>query len=267
MGLAIRGGNPKPKEMPVGGGSVLQKLQEAMITRPVALQSDGAPALMGVLYHEIGNLLVGIQSATWLLMRDAREPKEARARYEAVQQACLRAEALLRRGLEQACSPISSTTMRRRLCLDLAQQVRDEVDLQLSTRPEQDRSPVRLCLEPAPVVGDPEELRLIIGNLLENALKFSPPGEKVVVRLRNRGSRVVLEVLDRGPGVDPGLKGRLFQPFQRGATTARGHGLGLWIVKRMVVNHGGRVGVRPRKGGGSRFRVSLPACPVTLAGW
>lgn len=221
--------------------------------------------MMGVLYHEVGNLLVGIQSASWFLMRDARNAEEARTRFEAIQEACLRADALIRRTMEQACTRGGSTQMRRRLRVDLAQQVREEVRLQSSTTPGRGPASVRMRLEAAFVVGEPDELRLILGNLLENALKYSPADTKVDIRLRNRAGRVLLEVMDRGAGVDPSLKGRLFQPFRRGDTGVRGKGLGLWIVKRMVRVHNGKVGVRPRKGGGSIFRVSLPACPVAPA--
>lgn len=246
---------------------LLHKSSLPMTTRPAGQLTDGVPAMMGVLYHEVGNLLVGIQSASWFLMRDARNQEEARGRFEAVQEACLRADALLRRTMEQACESRSGPQIRRRLRVDLAQQVREEVHLQLGTAPDRGPSAVRVRLEPAYVVGEPDELRLILGNLLENALKFSPAETKVDVCLRTRGNRVLLQVRDRGPGVDPGLKGRLFQPFKRGTTSVRGQGLGLWIVKRMVRVHGGKVGVRARKGGGSIFWVSLPACPVAPARW
>lgn len=245
-----------------GGLMFLQKPRGTVTMRTASRLAEGAPALVGVLYHEVGNLLVGIQSASWFLMRDARNPEEGRERYEAVQEACLRADSLLRRTMEQLGTRDPRGKSPRRVRVDLFRQVQEEVHLQLSTARDRGRSSVRLHLEPAWVVGEPDELRLVVGNLLENALKFSPADAKVDIRLRSRGNRVLLEVMDRGPGVEPSLQRQIFRAFRRGTTPVQGKGLGLWIVKRAVRAHGGKVGVRPRKGGGSCFRVSLPACPV-----
>jgi signal transduction histidine kinase len=105
--------------------------------------------------------------------------------------------------------------------------------------------------------------RRAIENLLANAVKYSGRGQTVDVVVRAAPGGVTIEVLDRGPGVPDSRKATLFQKFgsleaQRGQPR-RGHGLGLYSVQLAVVAHGGRVSVEDRDGGGSLFRLFLPA--------
>jgi|DewCreStandDraft_2_1066082.scaffolds.fasta_scaffold00081_57 signal transduction histidine kinase/DNA-binding response OmpR family regulator len=103
-------------------------------------------------------------------------------------------------------------------------------------------------------------LRQVVLNLLDNAIKYSPPGGRVEVRLRGGPDRVVLEVVDQGPGIPPELQDRLFRPFSRlhpGGRQLPGAGLGLALVRRLVDLMGGRVGVRSAPGQGSAFWVEL----------
>ncbi len=123
----------------------------------------------------------------------------------------------------------------------------------------------RLRLEAPPLLVaacDAERMRQVVDNLLGNAVRHSPPGEPVVLRLRSEGTAAVIEVADRGPGVAPEDAERIFEPFFR-ADFARdratgGAGLGLAIVAAIVEAHGGSVGVRPLQGGGTSFFVRLP---------
>jgi signal transduction histidine kinase len=68
-----------------------------------------------------------------------------------------------------------------------------------------------------------------------------------------------ISVIDNGPGIEPRLAPRIFQPFV--TTRARGTGLGLAVVQKIIVMHNGRVNVQPEPSGGTRFTVSLPARP------
>jgi signal transduction histidine kinase len=109
-----------------------------------------------------------------------------------------------------------------------------------------------------PVVeGDPVQLRQILVNLVENAVFAAAPAGQVVVRGRVAGGEVLLSVEDTGPGVDPSVRGRLFEPLI--TTKERGIGLGLALVKRIAERHGGGVEYADREGGGARFTVRLPA--------
>jgi signal transduction histidine kinase/CHASE3 domain sensor protein len=113
-----------------------------------------------------------------------------------------------------------------------------------------------------PVAGDRERLGQVVGNLLSNALKFTPAGGRVVARVFPDGDRAVLEVEDTGIGIPEAEQERLFQRFFRSSTaTAQaipGTGLGLVITKAIAEAHGGEVSVRSSPGEGACFRVELP---------
>lgn len=122
---------------------------------------------------------------------------------------------------------------------------------------------IRLSVEPGlRVLGDSTLLGRVIDNLVGNALKFSPPGEPVdISALGPAGGELFLEVADRGPGVSPEDRGRIFRRFARGKGVAAvpGLGLGLALVSEVVAWHRGRVEVDTPRAGGSLFRVWLPA--------
>jgi len=125
---------------------------------------------------------------------------------------------------------------------------------------------VTLHLEPAPtplpVDLDPEAFSLVLSNLLDNAVKYSPgPQKPVWVRLRREGSQAVLEVEDRGVGLSRGELQQIFEPFYRvgdeQTRSTRGLGLGLYLVKSITELMGGRVWAEALPQG-SRFVLSLP---------
>ena len=103
-------------------------------------------------------------------------------------------------------------------------------------------------------------MKRLISNLLENALAHG--GKEVCVATRSEGGRLILEVLDRGPGIPAQETERLKQPFTRleqARSGKGGSGLGLAIVDRIARHHGGRLELLAREGGGLVARVSLPA--------
>jgi two-component system sensor histidine kinase KdpD len=97
-------------------------------------------------------------------------------------------------------------------------------------------------------------------NILENALKYSPPGSPIDVSARREGDgAVVIEIADRGPGLPAGEEERIFEKFNRaGASAVPGFGLGLTICRGIIEAHGGQVRARNRDGGGAVFRIVLP---------
>ncbi len=112
------------------------------------------------------------------------------------------------------------------------------------------------------VRGDAEALRQVATNLLDNALKYTPRGGKVWLRLRADGPSAIIEVEDTGIGIEQRHQARIFERFYR-VDKARsrelgGTGLGLSIVKHVVLAHGGEVSVVSKHGKGSTFRVRLP---------
>ncbi|MCP2337313.1 sensor histidine kinase [Actinomadura rupiterrae] len=120
------------------------------------------------------------------------------------------------------------------------------------------------------LVADPDRLRQAVDNLLNNALRHSPPGGVIDVGLGHRGRSgravAVIEVRDHGPGFPPDLLPAVFERFRR-ADTARsradgGTGLGLAIVRSIAHAHGGRVVADNPPGGGARVRLELPLPPA-----
>jgi two-component system sensor histidine kinase KdpD len=106
-----------------------------------------------------------------------------------------------------------------------------------------------------------QALRVLV-NLLDNAAKYAPPETPIAVRARREGDRLVIAVLDRGPGIAPAERERVFEPFYRPAGTppgVRGTGLGLSIARGLAEAQGGAVRHEPRPGGGSAFVLELPA--------
>ena len=133
------------------------------------------------------------------------------------------------------------------------------------------RQAVKVC-EPAPitldiapdaedavVLADPPRVLQVFRNLLSNAVKYSPRGSPIELAGRRASGEVVFSIADRGPGIPPDQRTRLFQPFSRledGGPS--GSGLGLFVSRQIVEAHGGRIWVEDPPGDGSRFSFSLP---------
>jgi signal transduction histidine kinase len=108
------------------------------------------------------------------------------------------------------------------------------------------------------VVGDPSALSHVVVNLLDNAVKYSPPGSAIGLRVERNEREVTIHVVDRGQGIPEDQLGEVFTRFRRASDAEGGVGLGLWIVRTLVRAHGGRVAVRSQLGTGSVFSVTLP---------
>jgi PAS domain S-box-containing protein len=121
---------------------------------------------------------------------------------------------------------------------------------------------------PLPMWGDGARLQQITGNLISNALKFTPPGGGITLRLTADGDEAVLEVEDTGEGIAPQDLPVIFEAFRQGTQSrAGGLGIGLDLVRRLSELHGGRVGVTSEGSGrGACFRVELPLALTPPAG-
>jgi signal transduction histidine kinase len=114
------------------------------------------------------------------------------------------------------------------------------------------------------VEADAGRVEQVLANLLDNAVKYSPDGGPITLRMRREGDGVRLEVRDQGIGLSPGAEEAIFEPFGRGANAARAHipgmGLGLHICRGIVERHGGRIWASSAgEGQGTTFAVWLPA--------
>ena len=121
---------------------------------------------------------------------------------------------------------------------------------------------LHLPLQPLWVQGNDNQLRQAVSNLLDNAIKFSPPSGRVTVTLAEEDGQALLRVADEGIGIPVEELPHLFSRFHRGLNAAAypGSGLGLAIVKAIVETHGGNVGVESDgRDQGTVFVISLPS--------
>lgn len=123
---------------------------------------------------------------------------------------------------------------------------------------------------PETLVAEVDAIRIeqVVTNLLDNAVRYAPPGSLVTVAVvQTQSGRARVTVRDRGPGVPETHRARIFDRFYQvplaGATA--GMGLGLYLARQIVEQHGGRIRVGAAKGGGARFVVSLPVAPPPAA--
>lgn len=146
--------------------------------------------------------------------------------------------------------------------VDLTELVRHAVD---SARPRAETSAIELALETEEVgrvLGEEARLAQLLDNLVSNAVKFTPQGGRVTVRLSGTEGVARTEVSDTGIGIPDEERERLFERFFRSQTALerqiQGTGLGLYISKAIVEAHGGRIGVHSTEGEGTTFIVELP---------
>ena len=105
---------------------------------------------------------------------------------------------------------------------------------------------------------DPLLMEQVLTNLLENALRYTPPGTAIELTARVQKTEVLVELADRGPGIPEGQQERIFDKFTRGRVPGGGVGLGLSICRVIIGAHGGRIWAENRPGGGAVFRFTLP---------
>jgi len=112
------------------------------------------------------------------------------------------------------------------------------------------------------MTGDERKIKQVLLNLLGNAIKFTPEGGRVAVRVRREGKAVRFEVADTGVGIPAAECGRVFSEFYRlerdDASEIKGTGLGLALVSRLVALHGGAIGVVSDEGQGALFWFTIP---------
>ena len=135
------------------------------------------------------------------------------------------------------------------------------IDAAAELGPMSDHHDLSISAEPAPVNGARDELHRLVLNLMENAIRHTPPGTRVHASAATQGDEVVVEVCDNGPGIGAELAPRVFDRFVRdGRDGGRGSGLGLAIVRSVAQSHGGTVTLEPPPGAvGTKFVIRLPA--------
>ena len=208
------------------------------------------------LAHEINNPLEGMTNYLSLLREDLADGRaeEARELVELLAEGVGRVAGIIHQVLAFADPGRTPKSQ-----LDLAAVVRHTAGF-VAANPAHSgiRIAIDLPSEPLPVMGNEVTLGQLLLNLLVNACQAQPRGGEVEISARASGGRAVLTVADRGPGLAPEIRDRLFEPFQstRGST-----GLGLAVCHGIAADHEGEISVVPRPGGGTVFRVDLPRIP------
>ena len=215
---------------------------------------------LAMLSHELRNPLAALTTAAHVLKVSPPDgPAAAKARLVVDRQASHMTR------LVEDLLDISRLAMGKfaldRQIFDLSETVANLVQA-LAGRAEAER--VTLARSPCWVNADPARMEQIVGNLVQNALKFTPPDKRVHVSVRCEDSHAVLQVADEGEGMAAELLERVFQPFVQAKTSLDrgrgGLGLGLALVKTFTELHGGTVSAHSEgPGRGSLFTVRLPA--------
>ena len=210
--------------------------------------------------HELKNPLTairaGLTNLSWLPSQEERNETLASVETQTLRLSRLAADLrkladLETRSLER--SPVQVN--------DLLQEVMEVAQ----ERPEADQRRLNLSLPQAPwplsvIQGDPDLLFLAVHNLVDNALKFTAPGDTVEIRAFEDDATVLIEVADTGPGIPDEEVEHIWDELYRGqgARGVPGSGLGLALVRAIAERHGGRVNLRSRPGQGTVFTMRLP---------
>jgi two-component system sensor histidine kinase TctE len=217
--------------------------------------------------HQLRTPLAGLKSQTELALADAADPA-LRARLERVHQSATRSAHLVTQLLTLARAEPETAAVIGRSRFDLrklAHEVAAEmvpralkagVDLGIDEQAES-AAPSELFVD-----GNPLLVREALANVVDNAIRYSGSGQEVTLRTRSDGEKVLVEVDDTGPGIDPALHRSAFERFFRVSPEGTGSGLGLAIVKEIVERHHGQVDLQSLQPRGLRVTVRLPKAPL-----
>jgi signal transduction histidine kinase len=227
----------------------------------MASQRQAQTAFLGGVAHDLRNPLSALKMSVELLRADGQLPAEGRLRrtIERIERQIERMDRMLGDLLDVAKIEAGQLDLRPET-YDARKLVEEVAEL-LEGSAREHSIEVRLPDEAVPVCCDPLRMEQVITNLVTNALRYSPPGSAVEIALVPRGNEVELSVTDHGVGISEEDRDRIFDPFQRAGASkdsVRGVGLGLYVVRKIVEAHRGRIEIRSAPGQGSTFRVFVP---------
>jgi two-component system sensor histidine kinase KdpD len=227
--------------------------REVVETSALRRSDDIKTAVLRSVSHDLRSPLTAIVAAAAALASPAIEPEERIELVDSISHESQRLARLVDQLLDLSRLEAGSAEPREDWC-SLDEVIRAAVeDAGAGER-------VKLAIAPdLPLIrADAGQLRRAVANLLENALRYGDH-KPVSVRARVSGGRLLMRVVDQGPGIPPAEQERIFAPFYRGSRAeGRGSGLGLAIVRGLVEANGGRVRVESLPGQGSSFVVELP---------
>lgn len=261
---SLKLGETSPRIGPNAGPGELGELGRAFDAMAYSLEEQDRlrRALVADVAHELRTPVAVMQAETEALSDGITQPTpEAMA---SLHEEAIRLAQLVEDLQTLAAAQAARLELTRRP-LDLGRVAADAAQ-SLTSQVRAGQIQLKQNLPPTPTVGDPRRLHQVAVNLLTNAIKFCPPGGTVEVRTSTDRTQAVLEVTDTGPGIPQDEQQAIWERFYQGrAGKARpGSGIGLAVVKELVVAHGGAVSLDSPPGGGARFTVRLPeAAPET----
>ena len=229
--------------------------QNAQLRESERLKSD----LVNTVSHELRTPLSGVLGFTKLLLsRDF--DAETRRHYLGIVDAQARRLSDLLDDFLDVRRIEEGRFERAKELVDMAALLEEEAQLYRQQSP---RHEVEVEIEhpPLAVLGNPDRLRQVIGNLISNAIKYSPQGGVVAVIAERENGHIRVEVRDQGMGIPLNQQPKIFTKFFRGDAAASGitgTGLGLAVSRDIVESHGGRIGFESAEGEGTTFFVELP---------
>jgi signal transduction histidine kinase len=260
----IREGIDAPAPHDDGGDEVGDLARTlAVMQKALRRQEAARRAFVATASHELRTPLTSLQGTLELLHEDLvdgrLDPDEAREQVAGAREQLRRlgnlAAELLDLSRLDAAVPLRSEPVELG---ELARAVVAEFELRAAEL----RVPIEAPPPPGPVwaSGDPGAVAQVARILLDNALRYSPPGAPVLVSAGYHGEHASIEVADHGPGVPAGDRERIFERFERGtaASSAGGFGLGLAIGRELAARMGGALALADAAGPGARFVLTLP---------
>lgn len=243
-------------------GSVLGRIDVFSDITEIRELQRNKDEFLSVVSHELKTPVTSIKGYAQLLQRRAARENvspQMAAAFEIIERQTARMQDLIDMLLDLSRIEVGRLTLSltrvdlRALLLDLVELTRITVD---------DRHDLQLDVPDTPIwaLADSRRLEQVVTNLLSNAVRFSPDGGTVSVRLRATDTGARIDVRDRGVGIPADAQDRIFERFFRTGTIAEdtGMGIGLFITKSIVEEHGGSIRVESEVGKGSTFTVLLP---------
>jgi two-component system sensor histidine kinase KdpD len=248
-------------------GGAVERRQAAPSTEqlPQAVVDE----LFSILSHELRAPLTTIKGSSRTLLRHgaALDPAAARQLLQDIDQEADRMHRLVDNLLELARAGVGANALRPEpTAVDTLLR---RVVADATPRAGERRLRVRASADlPRPMI-DPVRIEQVVRNLIDNAIKFSPPAGLIDISAARTGDAIAVTVKDEGPGVAPEYHQRVFERFFRAEPHSRGvagAGLGLAICKRFVELHGGQIRLDSRPGHGAAFRFTLPLAEASATG-
>jgi two-component system, OmpR family, sensor histidine kinase KdpD len=248
----------------LAAGLERERLQaEVLETKALRRSDDIKTALLRSVSHDLRTPLTAIATAAEALSAPGLERTDREQLAAAVAAEVARLTDLIDKLLDLSRLQSGAARPRRDWC-----SVQELIESAIESRRGREGSFRVSILGDIPLIrGDAAQLERALANLLENGARYSGDAP-VLVRVRRVGARVIIRVVDHGPGIPFGELERVFEPFYRGAqrgTGETGSGLGLAIVKGFVEANGGRVRAESLPGQGTTFVVELPVEPTPAA--